>query len=119
MGVLGRANLYVLLTQLHQPDGLQVPLPPMPIPPGWASSTAPAGMYGFEGGSDAMGSGRDAPLDMRGGSASILPALEVQSRTAELHFKVDSLESDLRCGECQVVWEMRCRVVELGSMLDG
>ena len=38
-----------------------------------------------------------------GSAAGIVPALEMQSRTAEMHYKVDSLEQDLRCGgaECE------------------
>ena len=39
----------------------------------------------------------DSLLLLAAGSATgIVPAIEMQSRTAELHYKVDSLEQDLR-----------------------
>ena len=67
-------------------------------------STAPASLFAALQGGGAAATGRAPPtpyeeallLAAAGSAAGIGPALEMQSRTAELHYKVDSLELDLR-----------------------
>ena len=65
-------------------------------------STAPASLFAALQGGTATGRAPPTPyeeallLTAAGSAAGIGPALEMQSRTAELHYKVDSLELDLR-----------------------
>ena len=69
-----------------------------------ARSTAPASMFSAMNGMTMAGRPpspyEDSLLLVAAAStAGIAPAIEMQSRTAEMHYKVDSLEQDLRWGE--------------------
>ncbi len=62
-------------------------------------STAPASLFSpLQPGGGRQASAFQDPLMLvaSAGVAGLVPALEMQGRTAELHFKVDTLEQDLR-----------------------